>query len=261
MLRRSLVVITLVLTACGEASSSVNSEALPIVVDTESSFVEAGNDLTLLKVADPDRVVVLLHGHPSSPASMRSIGDRIAQDGATVVIPKINTSSELEMFDTQAAETACAIGFAASLAPDKPLLVLGFSMGGLLAGQYVASPGLLADPSLCPGVDAAAPVDGIVLLDGPVWLEGFAEARGRTSEDVALLESFDPIAIAVTQPQLRTHYFVSRELPDYSTRAVEMFDVALGVEGKVDRLDSSHIGLIDQNPDVYAKAVLDLVSR
>jgi hypothetical protein len=52
---------------------------------------------------------------------------------------------------------------------------------------------------------------------------------------------------------------VSRELPDYSVEAVERLDAALGTDGAVDKRDTSHLGLLLEDPDDYAAAVLAVI--
>lgn len=252
-----MVVSSVLIGSCGVGDSTAGPRAT--VVDRETQFVTSGNEMTVIEVDEPSHVVVLLHGHPGLPSEMQTIGERLVADGATVVMPKINTSSTFDGFDLQAAQTACAIGFAAALAPGHPLVVLGFSMGGLLAGQYAAAPGLYADPTICPDFDTSSPIDGIVLLDGPVWLEGYAEATGVTGPDDPLIPVYDPVTIAQANVDLGTHYFVSRELPDYSVEAVERLDAALGTDGVVDKRDTSHRGLLLEDPDDYAAAVLAMI--
>jgi alpha-beta hydrolase superfamily lysophospholipase len=241
-----------------EVVDDSTAEPKTTVVDGESEFVTSGNEMTIIEVDQPTHVVVLLHGHGGLASEMRTIAERLTADGATVVMPQINTSSDLDGFGLQAAQTACAIGFAADLVPEHPLVVLGFSMGGLLAGQYAAAPGLLADPTICPDVDTSNPVDGIVLLDAPVWLEGFAEINGRTSNP--LIPVYDPVTIARTNPDLGTYYFVSNEITDYSVDAAERLDAALGTHGAVEKRDTPHLGLPLEDPDDYAAAVLAVIA-
>ena len=133
-----------------EVVDDSTAEPKTTVVDGESEFVTSGNDMTIIEVDQPTHVVVLLHGHGGLASELRTIGERLTTDGATVVMPQINTSSELDEFGLQAAQTACAIGFAADLVPEHPIVVLGFSTGGLLAGQYAAAPGTPRRPDDLP---------------------------------------------------------------------------------------------------------------
>lgn len=125
---------------------------------------------------------------------------------------RINTSSDVGAFDLQAAQTACAVGFAADL------------------------------------------------LDGPVWLEGFAEATGRTSTDDPLIPVYDPVTIARTNPDLGAYDFVSQTQTDDSVDAAERFDAALGLHGTIDERDARHSVLHLEDPDDFVAAVLAVLA-
>lgn len=134
-------------------------------------------------------------------------------------------------------------------------------MGGLLAGQYVASPGALADPSLCSVPYQTVDPLGAVVLDGPTWLEGYYEKTGIGNPSDPAIDSYDPVALAQPHPELRMYYFVSNDLPDYGAKAATRLDTAMGTVATVVLLDTSHRGMMTGYNDDYASAVLDIVEH
>ena len=114
-----------------------------------------------LSVAEPHAGVLLLHGMSDSPYSLRSLGERLHDEGAWVVglrIPGHGTAPS-GLVEVQWEDMAEAVRLAArhvrDRIGDRPLYVVGYSNGGALAVLYALS--TLED-------DALPAVQGVVLI-------------------------------------------------------------------------------------------------
>lgn len=232
--------------------------ALITTTTAAATFVSGSNRILVIDEGDPSHVVVMLHGHGSPPEILGPLAERLVKDGAVAIVPKINTSPQ--DFGTQAIEAACAFSFAATNYPELPLVVVGHSMGGLLASQFVASPGALSDPTQCSGPLVNAEPVGVVLLDGIVWLEGYFETTGFGDPNDPSIAIYDPVSIAIENSDLRVHHFFSNDdLSEWAVAAAAVFDATMGVEGTVTHIDSSHLGMISTGFEDYAAAVRSIV--
>lgn len=272
----TLLALTVLVSACSSADTvavgrtttthTTSASRAPVATTTAlvtttiaaPTFVNGSNRILVVDQGDPSHVVVLLHGHGFSPESLEPLAERLVSDGAVAILPKINTSPQ--DFGTQAIEAACALSFAATNYPELPLVVVGHSMGGLLASQYVASPSALSDPTQCSIPFVAAEPVGVVLLDGIVWLSGYFETTGSGDPNGPSIAIYDPASIAVANPDLRVHHFFSNDdLSEWAVGAAALFDEAMDLEGTVTHIDSSHTGMISTGFEDYAAAVRSIV--
>lgn len=225
------------------------------------AFVTTGNEVHVYEAVVATHVVVLLHGMSSGPTQMRELAQRLNEDGAIVVAPKISMTSVTSAMGKPTSETACAVWFAHNLDRSLPIVMVGFSGGGLATGQYIADPSHVAEPELCATKYEPTQVTGAVLLDGPVWLTGYCETTGFCDADAEAMSHFDPVAYAVPQPDVQMEYFFSNDIADYPEEAAAKLDAALDITSPTTRSDITHNGLLrTEFYDAYAAAVLRIVS-
>jgi len=129
-----------------------------------------------LTQADPDAGILLLHGLSDSPYSLRTIGLRLHEAGATVIglrLPGHGTApSGLVGFRWQdmAAAVRLAMIHLQEKLPEKPLYIIGYSTGSALALHYALS--TLDDPQLTipSGLVLVSPAIGVTPLAAfAVW--------------------------------------------------------------------------------------------
>ncbi len=129
------------------------------------------NRTFILHHDNPSAAVLLLHGLSDSPYSMRALGERLHQAGATVLglrIPGHGTAPS-GLVETRWQDMAAAVRLAArhtaKTAGDKPFYLVGYSNGGALSVEYALS--ALDDTSL-------PKPSGIVLLSPEIGVSGIA---------------------------------------------------------------------------------------
>lgn len=125
----------------------------------------------VLESGEPRAGVLLLHGLSDSPYSLRAIGEKLREGGATVVglrIPGHGTApaglAEIRWQD-MAAAVRVAAQHVSSQVGDRPLYLVGYSNGGALAVEYILA--ALDDESL-------PRVSGVVLLSPEIGITGAA---------------------------------------------------------------------------------------
>ncbi|MEP2704506.1 MAG: alpha/beta fold hydrolase [Roseibium sp.] len=100
------------------------------------------NRTFLLEQDAPNASVLLLHGMSDSPYSLRSIGEKMHQSGATVLGLRIpgHGYAPSGLLDVNAedmsAATELAVKYLHEKTPDKPIYVIGYSNGAALAIVY-----------------------------------------------------------------------------------------------------------------------------
>ncbi|MBT8444285.1 MAG: alpha/beta fold hydrolase [Gammaproteobacteria bacterium] len=125
-----------------------------------------------LKSADPRAGVLLLHGMSDSPYSLRAIGRTLHERGATVVgmrLPGHGTApTGLRSIEDRDLMAAAAVGMrhVRELIGNRPLYVVGYSMGGALAVDYALT--ALDDKEL-------PAVAGIVLISPAIGVTAAAQ--------------------------------------------------------------------------------------
>ncbi|MEP4771002.1 MAG: alpha/beta fold hydrolase [Roseibium sp.] len=100
------------------------------------------NRTFLLEQVAPNASVLLLHGMSDSPYSLRSIGEKMHQSGATVLGLRIpgHGYAPSGLLDVNAedmsAATELAVKYLYEKTPDKPIYLIGYSNGAALAIVY-----------------------------------------------------------------------------------------------------------------------------
>jgi alpha-beta hydrolase superfamily lysophospholipase len=119
----------------------------------------------------PRAGVLLLHGLSDSPYSVRTLGERLHEQGATVLglrVPGHGTAPSA-LVETRWQDMAAAVKLAArhvhAAAADKPFYLVGYSNGGALAVEYTLSS--LDDDSL-------PRPSGVILLSPEIGISGIA---------------------------------------------------------------------------------------
>jgi alpha-beta hydrolase superfamily lysophospholipase len=184
---------------------------------TEASSLEAGSDaaepygrpILLTHGAPAPKVFVLLHGLTASPRQFVEVGRGLFERGANVLIPCLPrhgeedrlttvlqdlTAEELSAFARETVATARALG--------RQVVVVGFSLGGLLAAW-------LAQHESVDRVVAIAPFLGFAFLPGRRLTKRFSAAVLRL-----------PNRFLWWNPWLRERMLPSHGYPRYATHAV-----------------------------------------
>ncbi|MGI9641610.1 MAG: hypothetical protein ACR2N9_02385 [Acidimicrobiia bacterium] len=243
------------------STSTTTTTEAPTSTAATASFVTTGNRVDIYDAEPASHIVVLIHGVGSGPGSVEKLANRLNEDGAIVVAPNISLTGSTASMGTPTSETACAVWFAHNLDTSVPLVMVGFSGGGLATGQHVADPSRVADADLCSTPYEPTTIAGAVILDGPVWLEGYCRATGFCDADDASVSLFDPVAYALPNPDLAMEYFFSDDIADYPEEAAAMLDDRLGTTSPTTRSDTTHTGLLrPEFYDLYADAVLRIAN-
>ena len=96
----------------------------------------------VLEAREPRATALLLHGMSDSPYSLRAIGESLHRNGVTVVGMRLPghgtapTGLRGITADDLAAAAELGVRHASGLAADRPVYVVGYSMGGALAVDY-----------------------------------------------------------------------------------------------------------------------------
>lgn len=95
---------------------------------------DAGDEVAEVLTGEP--VVILVHGYGGSTADLRVIGDRLRAQGRDVVAVSLPDRGEGEL-----EASADAVGDVVRGYPGRPVDLIGFSLGGVVARQWVADAG------------------------------------------------------------------------------------------------------------------------
>lgn len=168
----TLVALSALVTGCTATLPAPTPTATPVTASpadappwpTPTHY--RGGRLALSQVpAEPRAVVLLVPGggwETTDPGDVGRLADFLSARGIAAVRIDYGTSSTGATWPEPAQDVACAVAYAASLAPDVPLVAVGHSAGAHLALLV----GLRPDQ----GGDCAHPpaeVDGVVGLAGP----------------------------------------------------------------------------------------------
>lgn len=156
-------------------------------------------------VRDPDAVFLVVPGgsfRAADPTSLLPLGVDLAGEGFTTVTITYHTASDDAYYPRLVEEVSCAIAFAASQAPDVPVIVVGHSAGANLVMLAGLQP-LRTDVG-CPYAPRAA--DAIVGLAGPydIHMSSIGENLFGVpqSQDPELWRDGNPLTWAGSRPEV-----------------------------------------------------------
>lgn len=124
----------------------------PESISNPKTWPNNWNRTFLLEQDVPNASVLLLHGMSDSPYSLRSIGEKLHQSGATVLGLRIpgHGYAPSGLLDVNAedmsAATELAVKYLHEKIPDKPVYLIGYSNGAALAIVYALNQ--IEDPEL-----------------------------------------------------------------------------------------------------------------
>lgn len=154
----------------------------------------------------PRGAVLLLHGLTDSPYSLRSIGQHLAGRGFEVVglrLPGHGTAPSgllsFEIEDMQAAVRLAARDLHQRLAPDRPLLLVGYSNGAALALDYALA--ALEDP-------AQPRPAGLVLISPAIGVSTLAVV-GRIKTGLSSVPGFERAAWEIIGTEFDPYKYTS----------------------------------------------------
>ncbi|TWI93370.1 serine aminopeptidase S33 family [Roseibium hamelinense] len=114
----------------------------PGSISNPETWPENHNRTFILEQDTPAASVLLLHGMSDGPYSLRSLGEKLHQSGATVAGLRLpgHGTAPAGLLDVTAEDmvsaTALAVRDLHNRAPDKPLYIVGYSNGAALAVVY-----------------------------------------------------------------------------------------------------------------------------
>ncbi len=245
-------------TSTSTTRPTTTSTSAPANGPASGEYTTAGKPFHLYEPESATHIVVLLHGLNTPLPALAPLAQQFSADGAHVLVPVFDLAIAPDNRAAEAAQVACAVAFGSSLDESLPLVLVGFSGGGLHAGLYVATAGSHWDASICVADTPPRPLTGFVLLDGPVDDPGWREAVGMPPNDRPDAHLWDPVTVATPNPEISGAYFISGDLPDYAWAAMDKFNAALDIDGPITELPTSHAGLISGTFSEIPVAVLDV---
>lgn len=158
----------------------------------------------LMPDGKPIGVVILLHGLSDSPYSLSHLAQELRQKGYVAVVPRLpghgTVPASLTKVNWQqwAGATRLAVKTGVKLAPDTPLILVGYSNGGALAMNYTFE-----------AMREALPVPRqIILLSPMIGVSGFARYAGIAGLP-SLLPAFARSAWLNTGPEINPYKYNS----------------------------------------------------
>lgn len=143
------------------------------VCNPENVLDQNWNRTFVLETEEPIAGAVLIHGLSDSPYSLRAIGERLHDEGFTIIglrVPGHGTCpralADADREDWIAAVRIAARGLRERLPEDAPLVLVGFSNGGALAVDYTIT--AIED-------DDAPPVDAVILFSPMIGITPLAQ--------------------------------------------------------------------------------------
>lgn len=156
-------------------------------------------------VGDPDAVFLIVPGgsfRAADPTGLLPLGADLAGEGFTSVTITYDNASTDTYYPRPVEEVSCALAFAASRAPDVPVVVVGHSAGANLAMLVGLQP-LRTDVS-CPYAPRAA--DAIVGLAGPYDIHQSSIGENLfgvpQADDPELWRDGNPLTWADSRPEV-----------------------------------------------------------
>jgi len=145
-----------------EASTSIRTETLTEIEQTLRLHDGLSIFLRAWAPADSERVVVCVQGLGGHGGYYRELASQLAAKGTAVVAPDLRghgrsegTRGSIDRFDRYLEDVEAALEWARARWPDKPLILLGESMGASIAIQHIASARRRSD---------FVSVDGLILI-------------------------------------------------------------------------------------------------
>ena len=122
---------------------------------------------------DPDRIVVLVHGYGEHIGRYDHVASALVERGAVVVGPDHVGHGEsegervlIDDFDQVVGDLHAVVGLAREQHPDVPVVMVGHSMGGLVAARYAQLHG-----EELAGLVLSAPSIGLAAVLAPVLVQ------------------------------------------------------------------------------------------
>ena len=210
---------------------------------------------------DPVGGALLLHGLTDSPYSMRSIGEHLAQRGLRVVglrLPGHGTAPSglltFEFEDMQAAVRMAMRDLRATLGPDKPIYMVGYSNGAALCVDYSLA--------VLEGDDSPRPA-GLVLLSPAISISKLA-VIGRIRTGVSELPGFgraawSDLAAEVDPYKYQSFSFHAAGETQRLTSRVDSQLARLAADHPIQGFPPTLVFLSTVDSTVHAEAVVDVL--
>lgn len=260
--------------------TSVEDSAEPEMITGVKQITVAGHSVNVSCSGDPVEgrpVVVLMHGGGDDLTTMADFQEVLAAEGRVCSYDRLGAGDSDQPEDMQdyAAVGETLTGVLDAVSGDAPVVLVGHSMGGLLAGRYAPdNPDRVAGLVLLDATSPSAEADLVARIPedapgdaGELRAQTLAIYGGENPEKLVFVdgevESAGDIPVRVIQHGVR--YLA--EVPNYGAGLEKDWSdgqkawLGLSTDSELSTADESGHYIHLEAPDLAVEAVLDVTSR